>query len=172
MTGMQVIFLINALVSVLAGIMLATSRKLIHAGLWLILTLFGVAIMFGLLEASFLAIVQGVVYIGAIAILIIFAIMLTRETMEESHGKRTRWILTSIVALITLAGILLALLTWPQSSSLTLPLSEEQQSIAELGLALVDPERYLVPFEVASLLLLAALVGAVYVAVERKGEEK
>ena len=172
MTGMQLIFLLDALVTVVAGVMLATSRKLVHAALWLVLTLFGVAVVFGLLEASFMAVVQVVVYIGAIAILIVFAIMLTREAVEDTHGNKNRWILTSLVGVITLAGILLAMLTWPQMATLTLPLPQEQMSIAELGMALVDPERYLVPFEVASILLLAALVGAVYVAMERKMESK
>ena len=67
MTGMQVIFLISAVVTVFSGIMMVSTRKLIQAALWLILSLFGVAVIFALLETSFLAIVQVVVYIGAIS---------------------------------------------------------------------------------------------------------
>jgi len=172
MTGMQVVFLINAAVTILSGVMMVTAKRLIHAALWLILTLFGVAVVFGLLEASFFAIVQVVVYIGAIAILVIFAIMLTREAVDDSFINNHRWILTAIIGLIALAGLLLAIFTWPQGATLTAPLSGGQQDIRAIGLALLDPEGYLIPFEISSLLLLAALVGSIYIGLERKGETK
>lgn len=172
MTGMQVIFILNAIVTIFAALMVVTVRKLMHSALWLVVTLLGVAVVFGLLEASFFAIIQVVVYVGAIAILIIFAIMLTHEAVDDTFQANRRWILTAIVSLLALAGILLALTTWTPLNSLTLPLSTDQQSIAELGKALVDPNGYVVPFEVSSILLLAAMVGAVYVALERKGESK
>ncbi len=172
MTGMQVVFLINAAVTILSGVMMVTAKRLIHAALWLILTLFGVAVVFGLLEASFFAIVQVVVYIGAIAILVIFAIMLTREAVDDSFINNHRWILTAIIGLIALAGLLLAIFTWPQADSFTTPLTDAQRDIGEMGLALLDPEGYLIPFEVSSILLLAALVGAVHVGISRKEEDK
>ncbi|HPS41947.1 MAG TPA: NADH-quinone oxidoreductase subunit J, partial [Anaerolineaceae bacterium] len=85
MTLMQVIFLANALVTIFAALMMVTSRKLIHAALWLVLCLFGVAAVFGMLEASFITIVQIIVYIGAIAILILFAVMLTQNAVDDSY---------------------------------------------------------------------------------------
>ena len=171
MTGMQVIFLISAVVTVFSGIMMVSTRKLIQAALWLILSLFGVAVIFALLETSFLAIVQVVVYIGAIAILIVFAIMLTHLAVDDTYQHR-KWIVTALSALIALAGILLAIFTWPQATTLTTPLMTGQQDIGAIGLALLDPEGYLIPFEIASLLLLAALVGSIYIGLERKGESK
>lgn len=171
MTGMQVIFLANAFVTILAAVMVVTARKLMHAALWLVLSLLGVAVVFGLLEASFFVIIQVVVYVGAIAILIIFAIMLTHDAVDDTFHVDRRWVVTGIVTMLALAGILLALTTWPPLNTTTLPLSTEQQSIAELGKALVDPNGYVIPFEVSSILLLAALIGAVYVAIERKGEK-
>ncbi|GAG05720.1 unnamed protein product, partial [marine sediment metagenome] len=78
MTVMQVIFLITAVVTLGGAVMVVTVRNLIHAALWLILALFGVAVMYTLLSAPFFTVVQIVIYIGAIAILMIFAIMLTR----------------------------------------------------------------------------------------------
>jgi NADH-quinone oxidoreductase subunit J len=171
MTAMQVIFLLNALATVFAAVMVVTARRLMHAGLWLVLTLLGVAVVFGLLEASFFVIIQIVVYVGAIAILIIFAIMLTRDAVDDTFRAGRRWITTGVVAVLALTGILLAMTTWPSLNSYTVPLSADQQSISELGKALVDPNGYAIPFEVSSVLLLAALVGAVYVAVERKGEQ-
>lgn len=172
MTGMQLIFLINAAVTVIAGVMMVTARRLIHAALWLILTLFGVAVVFGLLEASFFAIIQVMVYIGAIAILIIFAVMLTREAVDNTYFQNHRWIVTAVIALIALAGILLALFTWPQAGTLSVSLTDAQKDIGEIGIALLNPQGYLVPFEISSILLLAALVGAVHVAISPKRESK
>lgn len=172
MTVMQLIFLLNAAVTIIAGVMMVRVRQLLHAALWLILALFGVAVTFGLLEASFLAIVQVVVYIGAIAILITFAIMLTKDAVDNTYVNSRRWILTAVVGVIALGGILLALLTWPPVTTLSLPLTAGKQDIGLIGLALLDPEGYLIPFEIASILLLAALIGAIYVGIEHKGEEK
>lgn len=171
MTAMQIIFLITAVVTIFAGVMMVSVRKLLHAALWLILVLFGVAVIFGLLETSFLTIVQVVVYIGAIAILVVFAIMLTRDAIDNSYENNRRWIMTAVIAVIALGGILLALFTWPQGQALTTPLPGGQQDIGAIGMALLDPEGYLIPFEIASILLLAALIGAIYVGIEHKGEE-
>lgn len=171
MTLVQIIFLANGLVTVFAALMMVTSRKLIHAGLWLVLCLFGVAAVFGLLEAGFFVILQVLIYIGAIAILILFGVMLTRDAVDETYTHNRRWILTGLVAVILLGGMLLALFTWPNMSALTTPLTQQQQDIGQLGLALVDPQGYVIPFEIASILLLAALIGAIYVGIDRKGEE-
>jgi NADH-quinone oxidoreductase subunit J len=171
MTVMQLVFLITAAVTIFAGVMMVSARKLIHAALWLIMVLFGVAVNFGLLEASFLTIVQIVVYIGAIAILIVFAIMLTHDAIDETYKNSRRWIITGIIAIIALGGILLALFTWPQGQAISSALSNAQKDIGEIGLAFLDPEGYLIPFEIASILLLAALVGGIYVGIEHKGEE-
>lgn len=172
MTLMQVIFLANALVTIFAALMMVTSRKLIHAALWLVLCLFGVAAVFGMLEASFITIVQIIVYIGAIAILILFAVMLTQNAVDDSYKDNRRWLLTGLVALLALGGMLLALFTWPKLASLSTTLTAAQLDIGLIGQALVDPQGYVIPFEVSSLLLIAALIGAIYVGMERKGEEK
>jgi NADH-quinone oxidoreductase subunit J len=172
MTAMQLVFLITAAVTIFAGVMMVSVRKLLHAALWLIMVLFGVAVIFGLLESSFLVIIQIVVYISAIAILIVFAIILTTNAVDETYQSSRRWILTAVVAVIVLAGILLALFTWPQGQALTSALPGGQQDIAAIGMAFLDPEGYLIPFEISSILLLAALVGGIYVGIDHKGEEK
>ena len=72
--------------------MVVTTRNLLHAALWLVVALFGVAVLYAILQASFLAVVQVVVYIGAIAILFIFVVMLTRrELMEKGRQTRSKW---------------------------------------------------------------------------------
>lgn len=83
MTPIQIIFLIVALLTLGASVMVVSARRMMHAALWLILTLLGVAVMFATLESGFFTIVQVVVYIGAIAILILFAVMLTRRDLQE-----------------------------------------------------------------------------------------
>src|SRR3970282_1539349 len=96
MTGEQIIFLIVGAATLLSALMVVTSRDLVHAALWLVATLFGVAIIYTLLNAGFLAVVQVVVYIGAIAILFIFAVMLTRRQMSETGpGVNRGWWLSA-----------------------------------------------------------------------------
>src|SRR5512142_3325538 len=87
---LQILFLIIALITLVSAAMVVSSRRLMHSALWLVLTLFGVAVMFAFLEASFFAVVQVLVYIGAIAILIIFAVMLTRRATDESSPRLNR----------------------------------------------------------------------------------
>ena len=91
MTIEKIIFLVIAAVSLGAAVMVVTARKLIHSALWLILTLFGVAVVYGLLDAGFLAAAQVVIYIGAIAILFIFAVMLTRRVMRDTGSQNNQY---------------------------------------------------------------------------------
>ncbi len=79
----QVIFILVAAVTLFSAVMVVSVRRMMHAALWLIVTLLGVAVLFVLLQAGFFAVVQVLIYIGAIAILIIFAVMLTRQVMSE-----------------------------------------------------------------------------------------
>jgi NADH-quinone oxidoreductase subunit J len=104
---MQIIFLIVAAITLGAAVMVVTVRNLVHAALWLILALFGVAITFALLNAPFFTVVQVVIYIGAISILMIFAIMLTRRTMQDSgRSVNPGWWLAGFLSLVLFAGLL------------------------------------------------------------------
>ena len=169
MTVLQVIFLITAVVTLGAAVMVVTSRNLIHAALWLILSLFGVAVTYGVLNASFFAVVQVVIYIGAIAILMIFAIMLTRRVKQDTGSIVNRgWWLAGFLALILFTSLVGLLSTWSGFRTPLPELASDVDTIKALGTALVSPDHYVLPFEVASVLLLAALIGAVVVAWERK----
>src|SRR5512140_2168474 len=98
MTGVQIIFLIVAAVILGSAILVVTTRNLIHSALWLIVTLFGVAVLYAVLNAGFLAVVQVVIYIGAIAILFIFAVMLTRTDLRDRTPQLSRaWWLNLIL---------------------------------------------------------------------------
>jgi NADH-quinone oxidoreductase subunit J len=169
MTGEQIVFLIVAFVTLASGFMVVTTRNLIHAALWLVATLFGVAIAYTLLNAGFLAVVQVVVYIGAIAILFIFAVMLTRKDMRDQGPQLNRnWWFGALLAVLTFGGLFFLLQGWSGMSKTAAVFPSGFDAVAELGNELVSPMGYVLPFEVASVLLVAALVGAVYVAYNRK----
>jgi NADH-quinone oxidoreductase subunit J len=173
MSVLQIIFLVAGFVTLLAGVMVVASPKLVHAALWLIVSLAGVAVLFVLLNADFLAVVQVVIYIGAIAILIIFTVMLTRRVMADSGPTHNRtWWLALLSAVILLGGLLALIWQLPGFQAAPGDPGAIEASLTDLGTSLVDVNRYLLPFEVASVLLLAALIGAIAVARPvAKGEE-
>src|SRR5512140_4033894 len=107
MTGLQLIFLIVAAVILGSAILVVTARNLIHSALWLIVTLFGVAMLYAVLNAGFLAVVQVVIYIGASAILFIFAVMLTRADLRDRVPQLNRgWWLNLVLAVVTFGGLI------------------------------------------------------------------
>ncbi|HAV78943.1 MAG TPA: NADH-quinone oxidoreductase subunit J [Anaerolineae bacterium] len=165
MTPDQIVFLIVALFTLGSGFMVVTSGNLVHAALWLISTLFGVAVTFALLNANFLAVVQVVVYIGAIAILFIFAVMLTRKDIRDQGPQVNKnWWFGALLSVSTFAGLYFLLQGWEGMSKTASAFPSGFDAVAELGNELISPTGYVLPFEVASVLLVAALVGAVYVA--------
>ncbi len=169
MTPEQIIFLVVAAVTLVAGISVVTSRNLIHSALWLILTLFGVAIFYVLLNAGFFAVIQVIVYIGAIAILFIFASMLTRRVMQDAGPQsNSNWWLGALISALLLVGLAFILVNWQGFSTLAPDLANQSGLLSQLGQALVSPNQYVLPFELASVLLVAAMIGAIYVAGEKK----
>ncbi len=166
MTILQVTFILITLITLGGGLYTVTAKNLFHAALGLIVSLAGVACIYALLEASFLAGAQVLIYIGAIAILIIFAVMLTRGVMGSIPRANDQWSYAIIVSLALLAVLLVTLFrfNWPQGAPAAVP----TDSIARLGQALVDPGQYALPFEIASVLLVAALIGSIYVARDKK----
>jgi len=169
MTGEQIIFLLIAIFTLVSALRVVTTGNLVHAALWLIATLFGVAVIFALLSASFLAVVQVVVYIGAISILFIFAVMLTRKDMRDQGPQMNKnWWVGALLALLTFGGLFSLLQGWSGISKTAAVIPSSFDAVSELGNALTSPAGYVLPFEVASVLLVAALVGAVYVAFNKK----
>ena len=171
MTAMQIIFLIVAAVTLGGALMIATSRRMMHTVLWLVLTLMGVAVLFALLQANFFSVVQVLVYIGAIAILILFGVMLTRRSMVDAGDSlvRKNWWVVAVVIALLFAAIVISIQPWGAAHTPLVELMEFKEPISDLGEALVDPAAYLIPFEVSSVLLLAVMVAAIYIAVDRKG---
>jgi len=167
--AIQIIFLITAVVTLLAALMVVASRHLVHSALWLILALFGVAVLYVLLDAGFFTVAQVLIYIGAIAILFIFAVMLTRRDMRDSGPQHTPgWWLAAILAALMFAGVMIMLISWTGFSTPLPALAADADTLSRLGLALVSPDGYLLPFELASVLLVAAMIGAIYVSLAKK----
>ncbi|MGQ9887432.1 MAG: NADH-quinone oxidoreductase subunit J family protein [Aggregatilineales bacterium] len=165
--GQTIAFFVFSLFILGGALGVVTSHNLIHSALYLILSLFGVAGFFVLLSAPFLAAVQVLVYIGAIAILIIFSVMLTRSMTALRQVRNQQWwvalpVVTLLFALLTV-GVILPV--WGAEGLVgSEPVSDTVATTADLGVALVDGNQYVLPFEVASVLLTAAMIGAIVVA--------
>ncbi len=160
----QIIFILLALGTLGAAVMVVTSQNLMRSALWLILAFFGIAGIFVMLDAEFLAVAQILIYVGAIAMLIIFAIMLTRGLMDPKQPRfNAQWgVVGGFAALLFV--VLTFLVTrnkWPVSVAAVPP-----DAIQQLGRDFVGP--YVIPFEVASVLLVVAMIGAIIVARERE----
>jgi len=169
MSGLEIVFLIVALITLYAALEVVTTNNMVHAALWLIITLLGVAAIFVLLQAPFLAVVQVMVYIGAIAILMIFAIMLTRGVGQDKESQVNKnWPLAAVFGFAMFFGLALMLI-FSGRGNVTMPmLVDSSATITALGIALVSPNGFVLPFEVASVLLLAALIGAIVIAWRNK----
>jgi NADH-quinone oxidoreductase subunit J len=180
---MTILFLITAVVILASAVMVVTSRNLVHAALWLVSALFGVAVLYAILNAGFIAVVQVVIYIGAIAILFIFAVMLTRREMRDhGPGLNKNWWVALVASGATFLGLLALFANvsggWAALASgggllprTSTALPSGFDAVSALGNALISPDAFVLPFEVASILLVAALVGAVYIAFNPRNED-
>lgn len=167
LNAQTIAFLVFAIFSLGGALGVVTSRNLIHGALYLILSLFGGAGFFVLLSAPFIAVVQVLVYIGAIAILIIFAVMLTRSMTGMRELFNRQWWLSAVVGVLFFILLTAAVIlpVWGVNGSQgNQPVSDEVATTQDLGVALVSGNQYVLPFEVASLLLTGAMIGAIVIA--------
>jgi NADH-quinone oxidoreductase subunit J len=164
------VFLGVGAVILISALLVVTSRNLVHAALWLIVSLFGVAVFYVLLNAGFLAVAQVVIYIGAIAILVIFAVMMTQRLVKEPPDQFNRnWLIAGLVVTLLFVGLVFIFTGWDGSpTEVTALTNDGGDTLQMLGLALVSPNLYLLPFELVSVLLLAAMIGAIIVAWEKQ----
>jgi NADH-quinone oxidoreductase subunit J len=159
MTLSQVVFALLSALILVSAVWVVTLRNLFRAALSLGLTLLGVAGLFILLEAEFLAFVQILVYVGAILTLIVFAIMLTAKLQASPAAGSSRQTVPAAAASLGLFVVLASStqsLTWPEIPS------AEAVSLTTLGGQLVTT--LVLPFEVISLVFVAAMVGAIAIA--------
>ena len=161
MTGQEVAFLILAIIGGIGGLLVVTSRNIVHAALYLVIALASVAGIYLLLAAPFVAFVQVIIYVGAIVVLILFGIMLTRAPVGRrvlDNSPRAR------IGALVVGGGVFAMLT----VSLVRAFGGERivnragTATAALGTSIF--RNFVLPFEAVSVLLLAALVGAIVLA--------
>lgn len=161
-TIQQVIFLGLALFTATGALVVALAPNLYHNALGLVMSFFGVAGIYALLEAEFLAVSQILVYVGAISTLITFAVMLTRGMMFGRTSNYNNQLLPVAITTSLLFLVLVGLLVnvpWPNDPQVLKP---GEEIIADLGELFVTT--YLVPFELMAVMLLVALAGAIMLA--------
>jgi len=161
--GASVAFWVLASIAVLAALSVVLVRDVFRAALSLILCFLMVAGLYITLSADFLAAVQILIYVGAISVLIILAIMLTREVQRGSPSNRFR-LPAFFVAVLFFAGIAFAMLNTPWQISSTPPLEPTTPAIAGL---LFGEGGFILPVEIAPVLLLAAIIGAIVLVREK-----
>ena len=164
MVAQNVAFWILAIAMAAAAIGVVRSQNVVHAALYLVVVLAGAAAQYILLAAEFVAWVQVLIYIGAIVILFLFGIMLTRAPMRSEGSMDNNQRIAAAVVSLFLFGVVTALLVDAYGGK-EIKLRDDLVVIGRSGTIASSIFRdYLVPFEVVSMLLLAALVGAVVIA--------
>ena len=157
----DIIFYVFAVVAVVSAGIVVFSRNVLYAAFSLVFTLFSVAAFYALLQADFLAVTQVLIYVGGILVLMLFGLMLTTNvvSVDIKSGSMHVWVALVIAAMVfgSLAGIFYS--TWSQTPVVPL---EATSTTSTIGSMLMTT--YLLPFEVASVVLLVALIGAVMIA--------
>jgi NADH-quinone oxidoreductase subunit J len=158
-TLQEVIFAVLGLIGLAAAVRLVTAENVVHAALYLVVALGTVAGVFLLLAAEFVAWVQILIYVGAIVVLLLFSLMLTRAPIGREALDNQQRGLAAVVAIIVLAGLSFLV----QDAFGDLPSLRIRPTLtSDVGDELFST--FVLPFEVVSYLLLAALVGAIVLA--------
>jgi NADH:ubiquinone oxidoreductase subunit 6 (subunit J) len=150
-------FVILAVATLGGGLMVVLSRNVVHAAFWLLEVMMAIAGLFMLLSAGFLALVQIMVYAGAVSVLMLFTVMLTLRRREDAvRPRELSWSAAGIsLAVLVAAGAAIATYTPTLAAA-----PAKTPGVAEFGRALFTS--WGLPFEIASVVLLVALVGAVW----------
>ena len=172
MTGSTVIFYLLAALTLVSGILSVSTRQSFRAAIYLLFSLIGIAGIYFWLNYQFIAAVQVVVYVGGIVVLIIFSIFLTQQAGEKlAKQKLGRKIFSALAAFCGFALTMLQVSqnTFYESSEDAVPVN-----VAGIGRRMLNTnaEGYALPFEVVSMLLLAAMIGCIVIALRSKPETK
>lgn len=160
----DLVFWVLAVIILGSSLAVVSAKNLVHAALFMVLTFFGISGIYALLEADFLAVVQILIYVGAIAVLIIFGVMLTqRENMGETNTSSPHRLTAAVVIGVFLATIISAIYrtAWRIDPSPALP--GTVGPIADLLLS-----TFVIPFEGAAILLTVAILGAIIISKGRR----
>ena len=153
--------------AIVSSVVAATAPKIVHAAFGLMAAFFGVAGLYFMLGADFVGLAQVIVYVGGILVLLVFGILLTGKTREKlGLDEAPQIVFPSIVGGLVFLGLSIAI--YATNFNATAQISEPTATTPPIGRAFLDPNQYLIPFELASVLLLAALIGAAYLARRRR----
>lgn len=158
-TGVEIAFVLVGVATLAAAVVSVTTRQLVHAALWLVVALGGVAVEYLLLTAEFIAWVQVLIYVGSVVVLVLFGLMLTKAPIGRSpdadSGNRLAALTVAAAAAGTLVWVVVDAFraTWIDVDG------DAQGSTKVTGQILF--RHWVLPFEALSVLLLAALVGAI-----------
>ena len=162
---MHVVFFLIAALTLAGALAAVLLKNTVHCALAVTLAFLGLALLFLRLDAQFAGFAQILIYIGAVAILVVFAILLTRGSEAPASGIFSKtWLLGLLIA-----AAVFAVLGWSvieSARALAVESAAPQVSVQAIGVALVG--RYVLPLEIVALLLTAATIGAVIVALHEK----
>ena len=169
---MAFIFVLISIVTLVSGFIVVTNRNMFYAALAMMASFLGVAGLYVILAMGFMAAAQLLVYIGAISILVIFAVMMTRrmmQTRETPYNSQWQWGLATSAFIFALFAYVI-LQVWPLTDRTIIQTSDAtlNNTVIEMGKAFVAAALYVIPFELASVLLQAALIGAIVIALPEK----
>jgi NADH-quinone oxidoreductase subunit J len=157
-TTAEIVFLLLGLVAVASGLLVVTTRNLVHAALWLVVSLGGLAGCYLVLTAEFVAWVQVLIYVGAVVVLLLFGLMLTRAPVGRSDNLTSgNKYAAAVVALAAATTLVIVVVDAFHGAYADL---DGTQGTARINGSAIF-RYWVLPFEVLSVLLLAALVGAI-----------
>lgn len=165
---MAIVFYACALVILGGAVMMITARNLVHAVVWMVVSFIGVGALFVALEAEFVAAVQVLVYAGGIVVLFLFVIMLVNlGGVQQEEWLHRQWLPALLLAVLLLGEI--GFLLWAGGRQITTGTASTEDVLRGLGgnvqtVGMTLYTDYLLPFEIVSMLLLVAMIGAIYLA--------
>ena len=168
-------FYLFAISVCLAGFMVVLSRNPVHSVLWLILAFIASAGLFVLQGAEFVAMLLVIVYVGAVAVLFLFVVMMLDVDFAQLRGELAGYLpLAGLIGLVLLALLVIAFGGWESSIGAeglrTAPIATEALNTNLIGTVLYD--RYLLPFQIAGLILLVAMIGAITLTMRHRRDIK
>ena len=168
-------FYLFAICVCVAGFMVVLARNPVHSVLWLILTFFAASGLFVLQGAEFVAMLLVIVYVGAVAVLFLFVVMMLDVDFAKLRGEFARYLpLAILIGLVMLAQLAIAMGAWQSaevaSAQRAVPILDEVHNTRAIGLVLYD--RYLLPFQLSGMVLLVAMIGAIALTMRHRRDIK
>jgi NADH-quinone oxidoreductase subunit J len=169
MSGASIVFYLLALMTVGSAWLSVTSRQIFRSAIYLLFTLIGIAGLYFWMNNPFIAAVQIVVYVGGIAVLIIFSIFLTQQAGEKLPAVSGGKVFISLLAAGSSLALILSLIL---RYRFAITNATEAPGVEKIGEKMLDINGYALPFELVSMLLLAAMIGCIVIALTSKVETK